>query len=66
MSKQLETETRINLLRVEHRDMDGAIAALIASGSSDQLQLARFKKRKLYLKDQIIALESLLIPDIPA
>ncbi len=66
MSKQLETQTRINLLRVEHRDMDGAIAALLASGSQDQLQLARFKKRKLFLKDQIIALETQLIPDILA
>ena len=66
MSKHLEIETRINLLRVEHRDMDGAIDALIANGANDQLQLARFKKQKLYLKDQIIALESQLIPDILA
>ena len=66
MSSQLETETRINLLRIEHRDMDSAIAALLESGSTDQLLLARFKKRKLVLKDQIIALESLLIPDIIA
>jgi hypothetical protein len=66
MSKQLEIETRINLLRVEHMDMDGAIAALMSNGSQDQLQLARFKKRKLFLKDQIIALESQLIPDILA
>jgi hypothetical protein len=32
----------------------------------DQLQLARFKKRKLALRDQIAALESHLIPDIIA
>jgi hypothetical protein len=32
----------------------------------DQLQIARFKKRKLTLKDQIIALEGVLIPDIIA
>ena len=66
MTSQLETETRINLLRIEHRDLDSAIAALVEGGSSDQLLLARLKKRKLAIKDQIIALESLLIPDILA
>ena len=66
MTAQLELETRLNLLRVDHRDLDVAIAALTASGASDQLQLARLKKRKLLLKDQILALEGLLIPDISA
>ncbi len=66
MSSQLEIETRLNLLRVEHRDMDVAIAALIDSGSTDQLQIARFKKRKLALRDQILTLEGFLIPDIIA
>lgn len=66
MTAQLELKTRLNLLRVDHRDLDVAIAALIASGASDQLQLARLKKRKLLLKDQILALEGLLIPDISA
>ncbi len=66
MTGHLELETRLNLLRVEHRDLDSAIAALIASGSTDQLQLARFKKRKLILKDQILAYEGMLIPDIIA
>ena len=66
MSSQLELETRINLLRAEHRDLDSAIAVLIEAGSQDQLQIARFKKRKLALKDELIALESQLIPDILA
>ncbi len=66
MSVQLELQTRINLLRMEHRDLDAAIAALIAGGAPDQLLLARLKKRKLGLKDQIITLESQLIPDIIA
>jgi hypothetical protein len=66
MANKLEIQTRINLLRVEHGDLDTAIAALINNGVTDQLQLARFKRRKLALKDQIIALESQLIPDIIA
>jgi hypothetical protein len=66
MASELETQTRLNLLRMEHRDLDAAIIALIEAGSVDQLQIARFKKRKLTLKDQIIALEGDLIPDIIA
>lgn len=57
---------RIELLRQEHRDFDSAISALAQSGSADQLQLARLKKRKLMLRDEIAMLEDLLIPDIIA
>ena len=57
---------RLELLRVEHRDLDSAIAALIDAGGSDQMQIARLKKRKLRLKDEISALEDQLVPDIIA
>ena len=57
---------RIELLRQEHRDLDAAIMALAVSGSTDQLQLARLKKRKLALRDEIAMLEDSLIPDIIA
>lgn len=57
---------RLEVLRVEHRDLDSAIGALIGSGSVDQLQLARFKKRKLRLRDEIAMLEDQLVPDIIA
>ncbi|MEG3086634.1 YdcH family protein [Sphingomonas sp. PB4P5] len=57
---------RLEMLRTEHRDLDSAIAALIESGSSDQLQLARLKKRKLRLRDEIGMLEDQLVPDIIA
>lgn len=57
---------RLEVLRVEHRDLDSAIGALVGAGSSDQLQLARFKKRKLRLRDEISMLEDQLIPDIIA
>jgi hypothetical protein len=59
-------QERIAILRTEHRDLDTAIEALIASGSQDQLQIARLKKRKLRLKDELIVLEGQLIPDILA
>ena len=52
--------------RTEHRDLDAAIAALGVQTLPDQLQLARLKKRKLRLKDEIAQLEDRLIPDIIA
>tara|TARA_B110001454_G_scaffold214648_1_gene234775 strand:+ start:2036 stop:2233 length:198 start_codon:yes stop_codon:yes gene_type:complete len=61
-----EIMRRIELLRQEHRDLDSAIMALIESGARDQLQLARLKKRKLLLRDEIAMLEDQLIPDIIA
>ena len=57
---------RIGLLRTEHRDLDAAIAALATAGSTDQLQIARLKKRKLAIRDQIAILEDNLLPDIIA
>ena len=53
-------------LRTEHRDLDAAIDALTGSGSSDQLQIARLKKRKLRIKDQIAMVEDQLLPDLIA
>lgn len=57
---------RLEQLRSEHRDFDDAIRALVEGGSKDQLQLARLKKRKLRLRDEISQLEDQLIPDIIA
>ena len=57
---------RLELLRVEHRDLDGAIEALVDAGGRDQMQIARLKKRKLRLRDEIAILEDALVPDIIA
>ncbi len=48
-----EMRKRLEALRIEHRDLDAAIDALTNAGAHDQLQIARLKKRKLKLKDQI-------------
>ncbi|HQT61808.1 MAG: hypothetical protein B7Z59_09335 [Acidiphilium sp. 37-67-22] len=50
-------------LRSEHRDLDSVIARLGDEMLTDQLQIQRLKKRKLLLRDQILRLESRLIPD---
>jgi hypothetical protein len=57
---------RVGALRTEHRDLDSAIDALRLLGTGDQLQIARMKKRKLALRDEIAMLEDQLIPDIIA
>jgi hypothetical protein len=57
---------RLIELKVEHRDLDGAIERLEADRTRDELQIRRLKKRKLILKDQIAWLESKLIPDLDA
>ena len=62
----LPAAARLLRLRQEHRDLDAAIEALRISPASDQLQLARLKKRKLRLKDEIAQLEDQMIPDIIA
>ncbi len=61
-----DLEQRLGIMRIEHRDLDDSIAALIASASTDQLQLARLKRRKLRLRDEIASVEDQLIPDIIA
>ncbi len=61
-----EMRKRLEGLRTEHRDLDAAIDALTTGGASDQLQIARLKKRKLRLRDQIAMIEDYLIPDIIA
>ena len=57
---------RLRALRIEHRDLDEVIARLSLDMHIDELQLKRLKKRKLVLKDQILMLESQLIPDLNA
>jgi hypothetical protein len=63
-----DDELRIKLaeLRIEHRDLDDAIMHMAENANVDQLRLRRLKKRKLFLKDTIARIESLLIPDLDA
>ena len=63
---EAEMRKKLAILKTEHRDLDAAIDALRQSGSTDQLQIARLKKRKLGLRDQIELIEDALLPDIIA
>ena len=57
---------KLEELRTEHRDLDDVIARVTEEGPFDQVRVQRLKKRKLLLKDQIIHIESMLLPDIIA
>lgn len=66
MSNQEKLFERLEILKSEHRDLDDAISALAQRAMPDMIQLARLKKKKLFLRDDIIRLESELLPDIIA
>ena len=53
-------------LRQEHADLDAAIEALGHMPIPDQLRIARLKRKKLQLRDEIVKIESRILPDIIA
>jgi len=61
-----ELARRLQLLRIAHGDLDDAISALIRAPIRDELQMARLKRRKLRLKDEIAQTEDMMVPDIIA
>lgn len=65
-SDQREMQAELARLKEEHRDLDTAIDALEKSGSANNLQIKRLKKKKLALKDCIARIEDQLLPDIIA
>ncbi|MFC0200733.1 YdcH family protein [Paracoccus rhizosphaerae] len=66
MSSDDISRARLDALRVEHRQLDEAIAAMQDDQLTSSLALQRLKKQKLVLKDRIARLEDELTPDIIA
>ena len=64
--QQPATAAILEALRTEHRELDEKIRALSAEPTGDQLELARLKRHKLKLKDQIQLIVDSNIPDIIA
>jgi hypothetical protein len=62
----IAVERRLAELREEHKDLDDAIQALEQRYQPDMLQIARLKRKKLAMKDEIGRLEDQLTPDIIA
>jgi hypothetical protein len=57
---------QLDAIKAEHRRLDEQISALSANPLSDQLEIARLKRRKLMLKDQIQLIFDRNTPDIIA
>ncbi len=61
------TQEHLQALKAEHRQLDERIAEFTAQASSlGEIEVARLKKRKLLLKDQIQLIIDQNIPDIIA
>ncbi|MCC6947778.1 MAG: DUF465 domain-containing protein [Bradyrhizobiaceae bacterium] len=65
-AERQELLAELERLRQEHRDLDAAIEALLATPGFDRLQVQRLKKRKLQLRDRISRIDDQLFPDIIA
>ena len=61
-----EMRVRLATLRESHRDLDVAAEALADRDTPDQIRIARLKRQKLRLRDEIAWLEKRLVPDIIA
>ncbi|WP_332655106.1 YdcH family protein [Brevundimonas sp.] len=57
---------RLKVLRLEHADLDASIEALGHMPVPDQLMIARLKRKKLTLRDEIVKIEAIVLPDIIA
>jgi hypothetical protein len=66
MEQQEEYQKILEELKTEHRDLDIVIQQLADSTPVDFLRLQRLKKRKLFLKDSVMKIESMMLPDIIA
>lgn len=56
----------LEILKAEHRQLDERIQHLSSEPIGDQLEVARLKRRKLLLKDQIQLIIDSSVPDIIA
>ena len=64
--EELALHAEVKLLRQEHADLDASIEALSHMPIPDQLMIARLKRKKLLLRDEIVKIESRILPDIIA
>ncbi|MBS0272359.1 MAG: DUF465 domain-containing protein [Proteobacteria bacterium] len=65
MTKE-DLKHKLDKLKEEHRALDEEITRLMLIPIYDQVAAQRLKKRKLRLKDEILKLQTKLLPDIIA
>ena len=64
--EDIALQAQLKLLRVAHADLEAPIEALSHMPIPDQLLIARLKRKKLVLRDEIVKIEDQLLPDIIA
>lgn len=64
--EDLALRGRLTVLLQEHADLDASIEALALMPAPDQLMIARLKRKKLALRDDIVKLQDRILPDIIA
>ncbi len=64
--EELALRARLKVLQLEHADLDASIDALGRMPVPDQLMIARLKRKKLTLRDEMAKLEDRILPDIIA
>ena len=64
--EDLAMHARLKVLQLEHADLDASIEALSHMPIPDQLMIARIKRKKLTLRDEIVKIEARILPDIIA
>ena len=64
--EELALHARLTELQQEHADLDASIEALGCMPIPDQLMIARLKRKKLTLRDEIVKIEARILPDIIA
>lgn len=64
--QELALRARLKVLQTEHTDLDASIEALGHMPVPDQLMIARLKRKKLILRDEITRIEGRILPDIIA
>ena len=63
---ELSLRKRLAAMQQEHADLDASIEALTHMPIPDQLMIARLKRKKLTLRDEIVRIEARILPDIIA
>ena len=66
MNDEIVLFKQLDELKEQHRQLDLEILEIQMLGAPDEMQIARLKKRKLQLRDQIMTLEVEIYPDRPA
>lgn len=64
--QELALHAELAVLKQEHLDLDASIEALSQMPIPDQLMIARLKRKKLQVRDDMVRIEAIILPPIIA